>query len=90
MPAPGDNCACHSESLFCTGYDILRESAVEKRAPRKGIVGIDFRGSAGREMDASGLDGVRTLAKRSDRTNGKENRIKAYLKIDGNDSNREK
>lgn len=39
--------ACHSSSLFWTGYDMfLSEAEVElelKREPRKGIVGMDFR-----------------------------------------------
>ena len=40
---PGFRTACHSLSLFCTGWSILRESAVENNAPRNGIVGIDAR-----------------------------------------------
>lgn len=79
---PGLKTACHSLSLFCTGCDILRFSAVENRAPRKGIVGIDFRGSAGRASDANGFGGVlRTLAKRSDRRMGKVKRIKVVVYV---------
>lgn len=40
---PGLSCACHSLSLLCTGCDMFRVSAVENRAPRNGIVGIDAR-----------------------------------------------
>ena len=35
--------ACHSSSLFWTGYDMSLEAALLKREPRKGIVGIDLR-----------------------------------------------
>lgn len=58
----------------------MRFSAVENRAPRKGIVGIDFRGRAGRVRELrSGFGGVRTLAKRRDRTKGKVKRIKVVV-----------
>lgn len=57
---------------------MLRFSAVEKRAPRNGIVGIDFKGNAGLESDENALGCVRTLAKSSDRTNGNAKRIKSY------------
>jgi hypothetical protein len=41
---PGERMACHSESGFSTGYDMLRDGAEElKSEPRKGIVGIDLR-----------------------------------------------
>ena len=35
--------ACHSSSLFCTGYDMFFELELLKREPKKGIVGIDLR-----------------------------------------------
>jgi hypothetical protein len=43
MNLPGDSWACHSLSDLLTGYDIFLVSAVEKRAPRNGIVGIEAR-----------------------------------------------
>lgn len=54
------SCACHSWSDFCNGYDILRDSAVEKREPRKGM-GIDARSADGRAREWNGLGGVRIV-----------------------------
>lgn len=54
------SCACHSWSVFCTGYDILRVSAVEKREPIKGI-GIDARNAVGRTREWNGFGGVRRV-----------------------------
>lgn len=55
------NCACHSSSLLWSGYDILRESAVENKAPIKGI-GIEARSAVGRVTELRGLlSGVRTV-----------------------------
>jgi len=46
-------------------------------------VGIDFKGKAGRARELrSGLGGVRTLAKRRDRTKGKVKRIKVVYQLD--------
>lgn len=56
-------------------------SAVENKAPRKGIVGIDFKGNAGLASEAKGFGGVRILAKSSDRTKGKVKRIKSCLRL---------
>lgn len=41
--APLFNCIRHSSSDFCRGYDIFLDSAVWKRLPKKGIVGIELR-----------------------------------------------
>jgi len=43
MDKPFERTACHSSSLFWSGYDIFEELLELKRLPKKGIEGIDFR-----------------------------------------------
>lgn len=43
---PGLRTACHSSSLFFTGYDILCDEELLNREPRKGIVGMERRARA--------------------------------------------
>ena len=35
--------ACHSSSVFCTGYVMFFELELLNKEPRNGIVGIDLR-----------------------------------------------
>ena len=52
MDLPLFKIACHSSSLRWSGYVMFEEEDFEpKRAPRKGIVGIDER-KVREEMDA--------------------------------------
>lgn len=39
---PGERMACHSSSVFWTGYDMVARLELEKSDPRNGIVGMDL------------------------------------------------